>query len=99
MKNKNPSNLYMFLSGFIYGATPCVPIVGILGYYAVLPMDIALITGIVFGFSSILTPITLMAFISGAASKKIVDEIPEYLKWFRLAAYMILLIMPFVNIV
>jgi len=99
IKEKNPSNLYMFLSGFIYGATPCIPMVGILGYCAVLPVKTALITGIVFGFSSILTPITLMAFISGAASKKIIDEIPEYLKWFRLAAYITLLIMPFVNII
>ena len=48
IKKKNSSNLYLFLSGLIYGATPCIPMVGILGYCAVLPIKIALITGIVF---------------------------------------------------
>lgn len=88
--------LTMLLAGIGYGITPCTPLIFMIGYCFTLPVYTALISGIAFGLSSAFSPILLLAAISGALSKRLSKEIPQYLNRFRLASYVLLMILPFV---
>lgn len=85
-----------FLAGAAYGATPCTPLLMMLGYTFTLPLPIAAAAGGVFGLSSAAGPIIAVAVISGILSGRMAHEIPGYLKWFQLASYVFLTAMPFV---
>lgn len=85
-----------FLAGAAYGATPCTPLLMMLGYTFTLPLPIAAAAGGVFGLSSAVGPILAVAVLSGILSGRMAHEIPGYLKWFRLASYVFLAAMPFV---
>lgn len=86
----------MLMAGMVYGATPCAPMLVMIGYTIALPVSVAGITGCVFGMSSILTPVTLLVLVSGILSGQIAKEIPNCLKWFRLASYILLAVLPLV---
>lgn len=88
--------LPMLFAGITYGITPCTPLLLMIGYSFTLPVPTAFITGVTFGLSSALSPILLLAAISGALSNRLSKEIPQYLKWFRLASYVLLMVLPFV---
>lgn len=85
-----------FLAGAAYGATPCTPLLMMLGYTFTLPLPIAAAAGGVFGLSSAAGPIIAVAVLSGILSGRMAHEIPGYLKWFQLASYVFLTAMPFV---
>lgn len=99
-ENKNITKrngiLPIFLAGITYGLTPCAPLLIIIAYTFSLPLFYASITGVVFGLSSIISPVLLLIVITGALTKKIKNEIPDCLKWFKLASYILLVIMPFI---
>lgn len=86
----------MLAAGITYGITPCAPLILMIGYCFTLTIPAAFVTSISFGLASICSPILLLAAISGALSKKLAKEIPQYLKWFRLASYVLLMVLPFV---
>ncbi len=86
----------MFLAGLSYGATPCAPLLLMVGYCFTLPVVAAGMTGILFSLSSMASPVLLLVVITGALSKKMSREIPHAVKWFRLAAYLLLMVMPFI---
>ncbi len=86
----------MLFAGIGYGITPCAPLLFMIGYCFTLPVHMALISSISFGAASALSPVLLLAAITGALSKRLSKEIPQYLKWFRLSSYVILMILPFV---
>lgn len=88
--------LPMLLAGITYGLTPCAPLIIMIAYTFSIPVFYAGITGIVFALSSIISPVLLLIVITGALTKKIRKEIPDYLKWFKLASYILLIIMPFI---
>lgn len=85
----------MLGAGITYGFTPCAPLLMMIGYSFTLPVILAGATGIVFSLSSMISPVLLLAIITGALSKRIQKEIPYFIKWFRLASYLILIFMPF----
>lgn len=85
-----------FLAGAAYGATPCTPLLMMMGYTFTLPLPIAAAAGGIFGLSSAAGPILAVAVLSGILSGRMAHEIPEYLKWFQLASYVFLAAMPFV---
>jgi hypothetical protein len=87
--------LPMLAAGITYGFTPCVPLLMMIGYSFTLSVILAGVTGISFGIASAAIPILLLVIISGALSKRLMWELPQYLKWFQLASYLILVIMPF----
>jgi len=84
-----------FLVGLTYGFTPCAPLLMMMGYAFTLPVPLAGLTGGVFGLSSAASPVLLLSLLSGALSRKMAHEIPKSLKWFQLASYILLMIMPF----
>lgn len=87
--------LSMFAVGIVYGITPCAPLLFMVGYAFSQPIIYAVSAGIAFGMASMLSPVLLLVIVTGSLSKKMSKEIPDQLKWFRLASYLMLFIMPF----
>lgn len=85
----------MFAAGLTYGITPCAPLLLMIGYCFTLPVPLAGVTGMTFGLSSMVSPVLLLVVVTGALSKKMRSEIPDAVKWFRLASYLLLMVMPF----
>ena len=85
----------MLAAGLTYGFTPCAPLLMMIGYSFTLPATLAGATGIAFGLSSMVSPVLLLVMITGVLSKRISKEIPQHLKWFRLASCLLLVVMPF----
>jgi len=54
------------------------------------------VTGVAFSLSSMVSPVLLLVVVTGALSKKMSREIPDAVKWFRLASYLLLMVLPFV---
>lgn len=54
------------------------------------------VTGVAFSLSSMVSPVLLLVVVTGALSKKKGKEIPDAVKWFRLASYVLLMVMPFI---
>ncbi|WKY45759.1 sulfite exporter TauE/SafE family protein [Eubacteriaceae bacterium ES2] len=87
--------LPLFLAGFTYGATPCSPLILIIGLCTTLSIVQAMLVGFIFTLASTLTPILLMVFISGILSGRIKKEIPQYLRYFQLASYVLIAVLSF----
>lgn len=86
----------MLMAGLTYGMTPCAPLLLMIGYCFTLPASLAGMTGIAFSLSSMVSPVLLLVIVTGVLSKKMGKEIPDAVKWFRLASYFLLMIMPFI---
>lgn len=82
-------------AGLTYGMTPCAPLLLMIGYCFILPVSLAGVTGVAFSLSSMVSPVLLLVVVTGALSKKMRKEIPDAVKWFRLASYVVLIVMPF----
>jgi len=87
--------LPMLCAGLIYGFTPCAPLLLMIGYSFTLPVSLAGVTGVAFSLASMASPLLLLTIITGALSKKMLREIPGFVKWFRLGSYLLLMVMPF----
>lgn len=83
------------ISDGLAAITPCPPLILTLGLCASLPLPAAGITGAVFAGASTIGPMFLLALLLGLLTKKIRKEIPSFLKWLRLASYIILAALPF----
>lgn len=66
-----------------------------IGYCFTLPVSLAGVTGVAFSLSSMVSPVLLLVVVTGVLSKKMRKEIPDAVKWFRLASYVVLMVMPF----
>ena len=77
--------------GISYGLTPCAPLILMTGYAASLPFGYAAMLGTVFALASTISPMLFMLLISGVLAGKMYKEIPQYLTWFRLACYVLLI--------
>ena len=85
----------MLAAGLTYGMTPCAPLLPMIGYCFTLPVSLAGVTGVAFSLSSMVSPVLLLVVVTGVLSKKMRKEIPDAVKWFRLASYVVLMVMPF----
>lgn len=88
--------LPMLCAGLTYGFTPCAPLLLMIGYSFTLPLSFAAATGVAFSLASMASPVLLLTVITGALSRKMRQEIPGCVKWFRLGSYVLLMVMPFV---
>lgn len=66
-----------------------------MGLCAALPLPVAAVTGTAFAAASIVRPVSLLAVLLGLLTKRIRTEVPGFLKWLRLASYLILTALPF----
>ncbi|WKY48784.1 sulfite exporter TauE/SafE family protein [Eubacteriaceae bacterium ES3] len=85
----------LFMAGFTYGATPCSPLILMIGLCATLSVSSAILVGFVFTLASTLTPVLLMVLISGVLSGRMKKEIPQYIRWFQLASYILITVLSF----
>ena len=79
--------------GIGYGISPCAPLILMTGYAATLPLGFAALMGAVFAAASTVSPILFMLLISGVLAVKMYKGIPQYLTWFRLACYIMLIVL------
>lgn len=87
--------LPMLCAGLTYGCTPCAPLLLMIGYSFTLPLHWAGATGVAFSLASMTSPVLLLTVLTGALSKKMRQEIPSCIRWFRLGSYLLLMVMPF----
>ena len=85
--------------GISYGLTPCAPLILMTGYAASLPFGYAAMLGTVFALASTISPMLFMLLISGVLAGKMYKEIPQYLKWFRLSCYVLLIVLFSVSLI
>ena len=85
--------------GFGYGISPCAPMILITGYAATLPVGFAAVLGAVFALASTVSPALFIMLLSGILAKKMRKEIPQYLTWFRLGCYILLIVLFSVGLV
>ena len=77
--------------GFGYGISPCAPLILITGDAATLPVGFAAVLGAVFALASTVSPALFLMLLSGVLAKRMRKEIPQYLTWFRLGCYILLI--------
>ena len=73
--------------GVGYGISPCAPLLVMAGYAAMLPLGAALAAGGVFAVCSAVSPMLILLLVTGVLSGRMYREIPQYLRWFRLGCY------------
>ena len=78
--------------GFGYSISPCAPLLLITGYAATLPLGFASVLGAVFAIASTVSPTLFMMLLSGVLAKRMRKEIPQYITWFRLGCYVLLIV-------
>ncbi len=88
---EKPQYLLLFGLGGGYGVTPCAPLILILSYCIALPMWGAVLSGVIFTIASSLSPMLLVFLISGGLSGKLHEEAPQFLEYFRLLFYVLLI--------
>lgn len=89
MEGKNYAALYVM--GLGYGISPCAPLILMAGYAAAASVPVAAVTGFIFASASALSPGIILLILTGALTGKMQTEMPEYLDYFRLMCYVLLL--------
>jgi hypothetical protein len=85
--------------GFGYGISPCAPLILITGYAATLPVGFAAVLGAVFSLASTVSPALFIMLLSGVLAKKMRKEMPQFMTWFRLACYILLIVLFAVSLI
>ena len=96
---KKPSHAALISMGVGYGISPCAPMILMTGYAATLPLGYAAVLGGVFALASTVSPMIFMLLISGVLAKRMRQEIPQYMTWFRLACYILLTVLFTVSLI
>ena len=91
IKNANPFALIGM--GIGYGISPCTPLILMTGYASTLPIGFAALLGAVFAVASTISPVLFMLLLSGVLAGRMYKEIPRYIIWFRLACYIMLIVL------
>lgn len=86
---KKDGFLPMLAYGCISGLSPCTSLVIVLGYAAALTAAEAAIVGVCFSLANSIVPLLLLVSLTGLLSKEMYREIPQKIKYFQLAVYLI----------
>lgn len=90
-KRKRDGFVPMLVYGCISGLSPCTSLVIVLGYAAALTMAEAALVGLCFSLANSLVPLLLLVTLTGLLSGEMYREIPQKIKYFQLATYLIFL--------
>lgn len=83
------------LTGAVYAAIPCAPLVLALTYAATMKPVMAVLLLVGFGVANSVVPVFLYAPLTGVIVKKIRSEAPNLIKYVQFAAIIVLLILCF----
>ncbi len=89
---KEDGFLALLVSGLACGVTPCAPLFLVLGQCVTLSIPLALISGMVFSTVGFISPVLFWFVISRLLAGKLRQDAAQYLDWFRLGCYILLLV-------
>lgn len=89
---KNRSGLAVFFIGAAYGITPCAPLLMILVLASLTSPITSVPISVLFSITSSISPLILLAAMAGFFSKKMHDEIPQFIKLFQLLSFIIFIV-------
>lgn len=90
-ENKGVNYPALTVLGSVYGISPCAPLLMMAGYAATLSPSAAALAGSAFAMASALVPMLLLMLLTGILSSKLYKEIPQYISFFRLFSYLLLI--------
>lgn len=85
-----------YLIGFIYGITPCAPLLLVMGYSVTLSIVESAILAFIFTLANSISPTLIMIVLVGMLSKKMYQEIPKWIDSIRLFCYIVFVVMAIV---
>lgn len=80
---------HMFVYGLISGLSPCASLVIVLGYASALTVAEALLVGACFSLANSIVPLLLLVVLTGVLSREMFQEIPNKIRYFQLATYVL----------
>lgn len=83
-------SIALFASGAACGATPCAPLLIVLGQAAVSTPLEAIASGAAFSITGFLSPVIIWLAISRLLAKQMHREILQWIKWFQFGCYVLL---------
>jgi sulfite exporter TauE/SafE len=89
----------VYAAGFIYGISPCPPMILLMGYALMLSIPKLLILALVFAVVSSFSSMLIMIFVAGIISKRMYEEIPKMVVWVRLFCYVLFTTMAAIMVV
>lgn len=98
-KDREVSHIALMGLGAGYGATPCGPLLVMMGVCSTISPIAAAVSGSVFAASSAVAPFVMLAVLSGLLSPALRRELPGCLTYFQLLAYVILIVVYAMNMV
>lgn len=88
-KQMKTGHLPMFLYGALSGLSPCASLLVILSYASVLTTGKAILVGLSFSLANSVVPLILLTLLTGLLSEQMHKEIPDKIRYFQLATYLI----------
>lgn len=86
-QTKAPAQMLAY--GLISGLSPCTSLVVVLGYASALTTAEAVLVGLSFSLANSLIPLILLTALTGLLSQEMSREIPDKIRYFQLAVYVL----------
>lgn len=86
---KDKKGLAVFAIGAAYGITPCAPLLLVLALASLGSPLSSFPLSVLFSIASSISPLILLAAMAGFFSKKMHEEIPQFIKYFQLISFMV----------
>lgn len=85
-------NVSPLIGGFLYGLTPCAPLIILAGYAVSMPILKALVIGVVFSMSCTISPLFLMLVLMKLVAVKMRSEVPAFFNMMKITLSAVVLI-------
>lgn len=79
----------MLLYGAVSGMAPCASMLIVFSYASALSVGEAVLVGLCFSLANSIVPLVLLTALTGLLSEQMHREIPEKIRYFQLAAYLV----------
>lgn len=79
----------MFFYGAVSGMSPCASMVVVLGYASALRVGEAILVGLCFSLANSVVPLLILTALTGLLTEQMHKEIPQAIRYFQLASYLI----------
>lgn len=86
-----------FIIGMAYGASPCAPLLLVVGYASTISIVNASLLALCFSIASTISPVILLVLLAGVISSNLYKELPKYIDLFKLMCYVVLIIIGIKN--